>query len=200
MMHMKTKDILTITTVAVGTAVLTVTTFWTGPMEAGIDAEGPPAKIAQPKLACHGVEMTLAPPGGRTFKAGDQPKFELTAVNKTDQAASAKVCVRLTSSAPASPLSRAMVMPQVLWQQEEIVMLKANETKVIPLTARTNLPANALISVQLRNLDSDPIIAVSPLIVAGPNQSQSSQHEIVALSFSTVVPPLPAVASFTLTQ
>ena len=59
---MKTKDILTITTAALGTATLTVAAFWAGPTDAGHDADAPPAKIAKPRLISHGVEMALAPP------------------------------------------------------------------------------------------------------------------------------------------
>jgi hypothetical protein len=97
---MKTKDILTITTVALGTATLTVAAFWAGPIEAGGDADAASAKIAKPQLVSHGVEMTLAATGGRVFKAGDQPEFELTALNTTNQPASVSVCVTMTASSP----------------------------------------------------------------------------------------------------
>ena len=69
--------------------------------------------------------MTLAPAGGRVFKAGDQPEFELTALNTTNQPASASVCVTMTSAAPADALSRVIRMPTVLWQQEQVVRLGA---------------------------------------------------------------------------
>ena len=95
---MKTKDILTIATAALGTATLTVAAFWAGPIDAGNDADAPPAKIAKSRLVSRGVEMALAPAGGRTFKAGDQPEFELTALNTTNQPASVSVCVTMTSS------------------------------------------------------------------------------------------------------
>jgi len=199
-MDMKTKDILTITTVAFGTAVLTAATLWPGPMEAGIDAPAPLAKIAQPRLACHGMELTVAISGGRTFKAGEPPEFELTAVNKTDEAASAKVCVSLDCSAPANPLSRVIVMPKLLWQQEKVLTLRARETKVFALRSGITLPPNSVISVRLRNLDSDRMISAEPLLASGLEKPQSSQYEIVALSFSTLVPPLPAVASLKLAK
>ena len=43
---MKTKDLLTITTAALGTATLTVTAFCAGPMDAATDADAPPPKVA----------------------------------------------------------------------------------------------------------------------------------------------------------
>ena len=45
---MKTKDMLTITTVALGTTTLTVAAFWAGPIEAGADADTPPPPPAGP--------------------------------------------------------------------------------------------------------------------------------------------------------
>src|SRR5512136_1541233 len=97
---MKAKDILTITTVALGTATLTVAAFWAGSIEAGNDADAPPAKIAKSRLVSHGVELTLAPAGGRVFKAGDQPEFELTALNTTKEAANVSVGVTVKATAP----------------------------------------------------------------------------------------------------
>ncbi len=177
---MKTKDILTITTVALGTATLTVATFWAGPLEAGSDAEAPSAQIAKSRFVAHGVEMTLASAGGRVFQAGDQPEFALTALNTTNQPASVAVCVTMTSSAPANPLSRVISMPTVLWQREQVVTLQPNETKVFALSASTNLPANSVISVSLREQGQD-----AGLVPLG----------IAALTFSTIVPKaLPTVA------
>jgi len=178
---MKAKDILTITTVALGTATLMVATFWAGPIEAGADADAPPGKIAKSRLSSHGVEMTLAAAGGRVFKAGDAPEFELTALSTTNQLASVAVCVTMTSSSPADALSRVIRLPKVLWQQEQVVTLQPNETKVLALCASTNLPANSVISVSVREQGQK----AAPL-----------PPGIVALSFSTIVPkPLPAVAS-----
>jgi hypothetical protein len=178
---MKTKDILTITTVALGTATLTVAAFWAGPIEAGSDADTPSAKIAKSRFLCHGVELTLASAGGRPFKAGDQPEFELTALNTTNQPASVSVCVSMTAASPADALSRVIRLPMVMWQQEQVVTLQPKETKVIALCASTNLPPNSVISVSLR--DQDQKAAPFPI-------------SMVALSFSTVVPKaLPTVAA-----
>jgi hypothetical protein len=177
---MKTKDILTITTVALGTATLTVAAFWAAPIEAGSDADTPPAKIAKPQLISHGVEMTLTSAGGQAFKAGDQPEFELTALNTTNQPANVSVCVSMTASSPADALSRVIRLPKVLWQQEQFVSLQPQETKMLALCASTNLPPNSVISVSLREHDQK----ATPL-----------RPGIVALSFSTVVPKaLPSVA------
>ena len=177
---MKTKDLLTIATAALGTATLTVIAFWAGPLDAGNDADAPPAKLPRARLVSRGVELGLAPVGGRTFKAGDQPKFELTALNTTDQPASVSVCVTLASAAPPNPLARVILLPSVLWQREQLVMLSPKETKVLALCANTNLPANRVISVVLRDLDPKAAPALT---------------EITALSFSTAAPEAPPVVA-----
>jgi hypothetical protein len=178
---MKTKDLLTIATAALGTASLTVVTFWAGPIDAGNDVDAPPPKLAKSLLISHGVELALAPAGGRTFKAGEQPEFALTALNTTSQPANASVCVTMTATAPVNKLSRAIPIPAVLWRQEQIVSLQPNETKVYALCAHTNLPPMSVISLSLQDLDQKP--ARLPV-------------GIVALTFSTVIDGLaPAVAS-----
>jgi hypothetical protein len=178
---MKTKDLVTIATAALGTATLTVAAFWAGPLDAGSEADAPPAKLAKARLLTKGVEVALATAGGRTFKAGDQAEFELTAVNTTDQAAEVGVGITMTATAPADPMSRTIQMPSALWQREECVKLAPRESKVLTLCASTNLPPNKLITVSLREPGAGPV-----LMLPG----------ITALSFSTVVPKAaPVVAS-----
>jgi hypothetical protein len=180
---MKTKDLLTIATAALGTATLTVAAFWAGILDAGNDADAPPAKLAKARFSARGIDITLAPAGGGTFKAGDMPELELTVLNTTKEPASASVCVTMTATAPADAFSRVIRLPTVLWQQEQVVALQPNETKVLALCARTNLPANSIISVALHEAIQTP----APL-----------QPGIVALSFSTAVPN--AVPTFALAQ
>jgi len=169
---MKTKDALTIATAALGTATLTVAGFWAGSLDAGSEADTPPAKIGKARLVSHGVEFALAAAGGRTFKAGDQPEFELTAVNTADQPAKVNVGVSMTASAPANALSRTIVMPWTLWQRQEWVSLGPRETKVLTLCASTNLPPNKVITVSLREAGE----GAAPVLMG-----------VTALTFSTVV-------------
>jgi hypothetical protein len=178
---MKTKDLMMITTAAFGTATLTVAVFWAGPIDAGNDVDAPPPRIAKARLISGGVELVLAPAGGKTFKSGDQPEFELTALNTIQQPASVSIGATMTASGLADMNSRVIRMPAVLWQQEQVVSLKPNETKTYVLCAATNLPANSVISVSLKEL--------------GQLQAQPAGG-IVALSFSTVVPqPTATVAA-----
>jgi hypothetical protein len=194
---MKEKDLLMITTVALGTAALTVAGFLGSPLEAGSEPTALVDAIATPKLTAAGIEMSLAPAGGREFKAGDQPAFELRAVNTLDRPSSATVRLTMTATAPADRLSRVLLMPAVLWQEQRALTLGPNETKVFTFNARTNLPASSSISVSLSEVDGLPQTAaadhperstVSPLpLLSGPG--------IVALSFSTVTPAAgPALA------
>lgn len=184
---MKTKDILTITTVAVGTAALTVVTFWSNPLNAGLDPEGPATKIKQPKLVCNGLELSLVHPGSQAIKAGDRPQFELTAVNTARETRTAKVLVEMTCTAPTSPLSRTIAMPTELWQQEQTLTLKAGETRTLPLASTAAVPTNNLISVHLYDLD--PSVATITSVPTGAKPVgffRPSLRDIVALTFSTV--------------
>ena len=167
---MKANDLLTIATAALGTATLTVTAFWAGPLDAGNDAEAPAPMIAKTRLISRGIELGLSPAGGRTFQAGDQPEFELTAINTTDQPASVSVGVTMTASSLADALSRTVRLPQVLWRQEQIVSLGPNETNVLTLVTGTNLPAKSVVSVSLQDMEQK-----APLGLGG----------VMALSFST---------------
>ena len=182
---MKTKDILAITTVALGTAALTVTTFWSGPIDAGVEIEGAAIKINQPKLVCRDIELSVTHPGAQAIKAGEQPAFELAAFNTSKADKTAKVCVMLTCTAPTSPLSRTIAMPTTLWKQEEVLTLKAGETRLVPLTVTTSLPANSLFSIQLADMDSNTVAEtgvpkeIKPITFPSPNQ-------IVAYNFSTI--------------
>jgi len=179
---MKTKDALTIATAALGTATLTVAGFWAGSLDAGSEADTPPAKIGKARLVTHGVELALGAAGDRTFKVGDEPEFELTAVNTTDRPAQVDVGVSMTATAPADAMSRTILMPWTLWQRQEWVTLGPRETKVLTLCASTNLPPNKVITVSLREAGE----GAAPVLMG-----------VTALSFSTVAPkaaPMVALA------
>lgn len=208
---MKTKDLVTITAVALGTATLTVLTFWSAPLEAGNEAEQMTAEIAKPKLVAKGVEVTLAAAESRAFKAGDEPVFDLTAVNPTCEPVSVAIRLAMTGTSPASLMSRLPVMPTMLWQDCHTLALKPNETKTIAVPTKTKLPAGTMFSVTLREdspamanaaqVQVQPVpgtpITVTEALPAqivllngqrGGLQAAFAQGGIVALSFSTVPP------------
>jgi hypothetical protein len=192
---MKKNDIVTIATVALGTATLTVLTFWSCPLGAGPE-ETLAAKIAQPKLVAHGVELTLTTAAGRTFKAGDEPVFELKAVNTTCESVTVEVGLTMTSSSPRDLMSRVEIMPTMLWQQHQTLALKPKETKVITVATQKKLPANTMVSVSLGEVDplKQPPVTAQPAPLRSPNISLPGG--IMALSFSTVVPAAqPVLAS-----
>ncbi len=173
---------MTMTTAALGTATLTVAAFLAAPLDAGNDADAPLPKIAKARLVSRGVELSLAPAGGRVLQAGDQAEFDLTALNTTDEPASVTVDIAMTASSPMDALSRTIRLPSALWQAEQVVTLQPRETKVVMLSTRTNLPPNSIINVSLR--EPGPKLALELL-------------GITALSFSTVATNAgPAVALF----
>ena len=183
---MKTNDLAIISSVAFATAALTVAFFLPSSLNAGNDTA--PAQIVQPKLVSHGVEFTLAAVEHQTFKAGDEPAFELKAANTTAENADASVLVSMTTMAPPSRMSRMVVVAAPLWQKTCPVTLKPNETKVIALDTTTKLPQNSTINIILEtaspqeagvNGQSKPQFVVT---------TTSSPSAVVALSYSTLQP------------
>jgi len=184
---MKTTDLMTVLTAALATASLTVMTFWSGTLEAGNDDGTPATRIEKPTLVADGISMTLAAAQNRTFSAGQEPAFELTAVNTTGESSTVSVAITITASSPADEMSRVPRRPKTLWQQNLPVALQANETKVLAIAVPAKLPPNNMIAVILRKSDPNAATTAS----ANPNISPLFDISgIVALNFSTAVPPV----------
>ena len=147
---MKKNDLMTIATIAMTTATLTVVNFWPATLEAGGNDATPPTRIDHPKLVSHGINLTLATPHGRTFGADDEAQLELTAANPTDQAATTSVAITVSASSPADRMSRVPRLPKALWQQNLPVALAPNETKTIAIAVPAKLPPHSMIAVSLR--------------------------------------------------
>ena len=192
---MKTKDLTTIVTVTLATASLTVMTFWSGELNAGLDGEKPTAQIAKPKLTAHGIEMTLATADGRTFRAGEEPTFDLTAVNTTAQAATAAVRIVMSATSPTDRMSRVPCLPASLWQQQQPLVLQPNETKVIRLAVPAKLPANSRVAVSLAEPAAAPAgaEATEPELRRVRRPGGAPPSGIVALNFSTAAPAVQAM-------
>jgi len=194
---MKAKDFMNIASVAAGTAAVTIVTCWPGSTDAGAEQDALAAKIAKPKLVCNGVEMSLAAAGGRVFKAGDLPVFELAAVNTTAEPATVAVGVVMSASSTADALSRVIRLPAILCQEQRLIVLKPHEARTVLLSPKTKLPPNSLISV---SLEESPGTETGKASVANstvlPLQQPerglpSPQHQpsVVALTFSTITGP-----------
>ena len=72
-------------------------------------------------------------------------------------------------------MSRMVVMPAPMWQQDELVTLKPNETKGIALSADKRLPANSMISVSLREADSSGNTPPAATASQGKNTATPAQ-------------------------
>jgi hypothetical protein len=152
---MKSKDLLSITLVAVGTATLTVAGFMANPLEAGNGANPMTLPNAHPKLVADGVELSLTPAAGRVFQAGDQPAFELHAVNTLDRPTTLNVRVALNSTDSGASISRVVAMPTVMWHEERLLTLLPHESQTTKLTVGPKLPANRMVSVILTALTTN---------------------------------------------
>ncbi len=179
--NMKKQDLLTATTVALGTAALSVAAFWPGSLDAGDEEQRATAKIAQPKLFAEGVELSLSSPQDRTFREGDQPTFELAALNTNSTPVELTLHLAMSASSPADALSRVVRTPSMLWQADKSIVLAPGEAKKVAVPTATKLPSKNLISVTMQQAvpaESSPI----------PIQHRAAQTPgaVVMLSFSTL--------------
>ena len=136
---MNTKDLLTITTVALGTAALTVTAFLGNTLDAEGDSHALTATLAKSELVANDIKLTFTAAEGRTFKAGDEPAFVLTAINTRDVSSTATIDVAMTATAPSSPFSRMIPVPSMLWQNQCTLTLAPHETR-----PRVHMPQEAM--------------------------------------------------------
>jgi hypothetical protein len=185
---MKAKDLLTITTVALGTAALAVAAFSGGSMEAGNGADGVAAQITRPKLLSHGVEITLASTDNHVFKAGDEPTFDLNAVNTTP--APETVCIRLVMNASSfqDMISRVARPAAPIWQNTLTLNLNPGQTKTLPLATHVKIAPNQMVSVLLQEVDPSPQPAPVASSLSKGALVPAPKQSVVALNFSTVVP------------
>jgi hypothetical protein len=172
-----------------GTAAVTVATLIGNGLEAGDDNDTPRSPATR-ALVIDGIKVTLAAADSRQFQAGDQPVFELHAVNTRGTAAKAQVRLTMTSVAPASALSRIPTIPSRMWENQQSITLGANESKTIRITAQTNLPPERLISVSVANANVPG--AAAKLTGVGNSPGAAAQLHaarpvgVPALNFTTV--------------
>jgi hypothetical protein len=205
---MKTNNLLCITTAAVATAALTVAIFGGGSMEAGDDSASAGPEVAHPKLTIKGVDLSLAAAGAGVVHAGDQPTYEIKAVNTTDQPATVDVCLSMTATPPILTMSRLVRMPECIWTTNESLQLNARETKTLTVETRTGLPTNSLIAVHLSDLNANQSGQPNGIFVSNISMSDPTVRPIanvnsfvpnfqalgiVALNFSTVTIPAAGV-------
>jgi hypothetical protein len=133
--------------VAVITCGITLVAFWPAFTNATDDGNGITRKIEAPSLKIGGVEIRVEPLEDRTFKAGDEPAFVLTAVNKTDHATSVTVETVMNTSPKPMRMSRAVARPANLWQEPITLSLGPKESKTITQFTHTPLPKDSRIEV-----------------------------------------------------
>jgi hypothetical protein len=184
------KNILTILSVALTTAALTVLAFWSVPIEAGNEAQNQAPKVAQPKLLTNGIEMTLVAAEGKTFQAGDEPVFQLTAVNTTAEPATAHLRLVMDSISPASAMSRIGPVPAMIWHQDCTIALKPNEKKTMTVASNTKLPVSGAITVSMQPIDPNTpaLTAIQAQAGKGLRRAMLAPSRVVALNFSTLPP------------
>ena len=149
---MKVKDILAVLGVAAATVVFTVVLL--GPQRVGATgkAEGIKPTIAQPKLTAQKCVFTLKT-DKPSYEAGEMPVLQVKAANPTGEPVEAAVWISMSSSSPASMISRVMVLPKPLWTEKCLVKLKPGETKTVTLATEAKLPPGQSVSITMSDKD-----------------------------------------------
>jgi hypothetical protein len=135
-------------------ATAAVTTVFTVSLLApsGVNAVDTSARIKplihQPRLTSEGCEFVLKT-DKVDYEAGDTPAIEVTASNSTDKAVTTTVWVNVSASAPASPLSRMLPVPRVLWSHPCVFNLKPGMATKLSITSDAKLPAAQNISISI---------------------------------------------------
>ena len=157
---MKRVDLLAVGGWAVATMGLTLAMFLPGGLVAVDSSAAVKAEIRRPTLTARGCELSarLIDPQAKaptaaliSYKTGDQPVVEMTAVNRTDKPVEVPWSLSMRAAGPVSPMSRMGPVAKEIWCQKGTLMLKAGETQTLTLETKTALPGgnNGWIALQV---------------------------------------------------
>ena len=172
---MKAENVSKMMSTALITLGIALAAFWPAFTNATDEGNAVGPKITDPQFVAGGVEMRLKAVHNRTFREGEEPAFEVTAVNTTDEPTSVTVGTLMTSSPKANRMSRTLPRSVSLWKAPLTISLRPRETKTVTESTDTKLPPNTKIDVYLGPADA----------------AQYSLDLVPMLSFSTAV-ELPA--------
>ena len=145
---MRMQNVLGVLSVAGATMAFTLVVL--GPWNVGVskEAKSITPRIVQSTFASHGCEFALKT-GKPTYKPGESPVVEVTAVNPTGKAVEATVWVSVQTTDVPSPLSRVMAIPRPAWSKPWSVSLKPGERTTTKLAADVKLAANQIVSITM---------------------------------------------------
>lgn len=185
---MKTNDVLIITTVALGTAALTISSLWPSSLNAGDEAAMAP-EVSKPKLISHGLELTMGMNPRKRPVAGEQPIFEVKALSLTNITTDVNLRIVMSAAGPADAFSRVLRLPEILWTDQRSLIVPPGGTKVVIFSPAKRLPPNKLISVSLQEVGTAGELT-APVPVpprAGTVRAEVASRGGLTLSFATAV-------------
>jgi len=153
----KAEHIKTIVTTAAATAAIALAALWPAFLNGADDGNAVTPSIKTPRFVQGTVEFTLAlPDTQQTFKAGDEPAFDLVAVNTGDQPATAAVEAVMMSTTVPPPRSRTPGRQMTVWHEPLTVVLGPHETKTFKTETNTAVPDNSKMSIYLHSVTQSP--------------------------------------------
>ena len=146
---MKLRNVVTAVIAAGATLAITLAVLW----PATLDAEDRAAvqlnaQIAAPVLKVSGCELRLRTVA-ETYQAGEKIELVLEAVNTTDKPVTLDAKASMAAAAPASRMSRMMILPKSIWEDACPLTLAPGETKTVNLPTEVAAPAGKAVSYSL---------------------------------------------------
>ena len=114
--------------------------------------------IRQPTLKIAGLEIKLAM-DKPNYGPGDKPVITIETTNPTDKRVETNVWIGLTSSSPASLLSRGPTMPNYFWYEQIPLALEPGETKKLTFATEKELVAGHTVSLTMSDTDQKAAFA-----------------------------------------
>ncbi len=170
---MKRQNVLVMLGTAAVTAALTVMLLAPRGVGAGDAVPKIKAVIAQPHFTSQGCVFSLKTDKAE-YGAGDRPVVEIKTSNPSDRSAVAAVWINISATAPMSPLSRMLPIPQMLWSQRCVVSLAPGETRTLSVTSEAKLPAGQNISFTIS--DKERTVLAGNLGVKDPKRASQVSH------------------------
>jgi hypothetical protein len=159
---MKMQKIVTVIGAALATMALVLSLAGPGRLEA-VDTDAAAVLdiqrvIEQPTLDLEGLKVTLNTDKPK-YAPGDEPVVRLEITNPTDTAVKTKLWLGMTSTSPASRMSRIMVLPEYVWSENCDLELEPGAKQTIELKTKHKIAEKQIISVTMSSHDQKAALA-----------------------------------------
>lgn len=130
------------------------TLLW-GPVQSRAQEAKQADQPAEPVFVADGVRMQIALAPDTPLAVTQKPRLVLTATNPTADEVTTRVRVQLTSQRPSSPMSRMISFPQMFYEQEVQIAVKAGQSASVTIDSDQPVPAGVITARLTRPADGE---------------------------------------------